>query len=158
MRPAQETKEGLGDMNEDDVYYEIAGRIIKLRIATRQTCMCEADGDKPLLSLKTKTLYLLSKQERVSPQEIMQSLKILKPNMTTLANELETEELLEKSRGIIDRRSISYSITEKGKEYLNKRLAVLAKALVGIFDAREDYNYIISKIDEVLNFMAFITL
>lgn len=145
-------------VKQGDIYNEIAGRIIKLRIATRQTCMCEEESDKTLLSLRTKTLYLLSLQERVSPQEIMQALKILKPNMTTLANELEHDGLLEKARGLIDRRSISYSITEKGREYLDKRLAVLARALAGIFDERADYDNIILKIDEVLNFLAFITL
>lgn len=52
--------------------YELAEKIIELRLATRRACMCEGKGrsKKNTLSLKTKVLFLIGKNtlpKKLSP-------------------------------------------------------------------------------------------
>ncbi|MCL2752182.1 MAG: transcriptional regulator [Firmicutes bacterium] len=140
-----------------DITEELAERIISLRIATRLPCMCEESG-KALLTLKSKALFLLSKHEKLAPQEIMSKLRILKPNMAALAKELEAEGLIEKAKNIFDRRNIVYSITDAGRNYVSRRLEHIARGAAGIFDNQADYDTMIAKIDDVIGFLAFMTV
>jgi DNA-binding MarR family transcriptional regulator len=144
-------KIGKGKME----YSALARKIVDLRIAARLACMCE-DGDKALLSLKTKFLYVLYGKDCVSPPEIMARLRILKPNLTTLAKALERENLICRSRTLLDRRGISYSLTERGQGYLDERLARIAENLKGIYDTQMEYDAAADKISDVLDFLSFL--
>jgi len=133
----------------------LAKKIVELRIATRRACMCE-EGDKALLSLKTKMLYVLSQSERVTPPEILSALKILKPNLTAMSKEMEAEGLITRTKTLIDRRSITYTITPDGEKYLSERLARIAESLKGVYARQEDYDGAVQKIDDILDFLSFL--
>jgi len=107
---------------------ELAKKLIELRLALRRACMCE-DGDKALLSLKTKALFVIAGAETVSPSQLMAELKIVKPNLTVLAKELEKDELIIRTHTLIDRRAVLYGITAKGRAYLEERIARIADNL-----------------------------
>ena len=111
--------EGYNSYNIIMKTYDIASNLIKLRLLTRRLLMCE-DGEKKLISLKTKLLFLLSGGGR-TPVAIMDALKISKPNLTMLGNALYEEGLIEREP-LADRRSIQYLITDKGRSYLSERL------------------------------------
>ena len=136
---------------------EIARKIVELRIALRRVCMCE-DGDKALLSLKTKALFIISQSDRVSPSQLMNSLKIAKPNLTALAKELEKEELIMRSHTLIDRRTILYSITGKGRAYLEERIDRISALIGTAIETPKDADRISLSIDEILRFLSFVSI
>jgi len=138
-------------------YSQLVKKIIELRMATRRVCMCE-EGDKALLSLKTKMLFIVSSGDRVTPQEIMSGLKILKPNLAAMSKELEDEGLILRTKSLLDRRGITYSLTPDGEKYLRERLGRIAQNLKGVYDAQEDYDKAERKIDDVLDFLSFLQM
>ena len=131
-----------------------AKKIVELRIATRRACMCE-EGDKALISLKTKMLYVISTGgERVTPHDVMERLKILKPNLTSLSKELEKKGLITRTKTLMDRRSITYALTTAGEKYLETRLDRIANNLKDIFGG--DMLEAQKKIDQVLELFKLI--
>jgi len=136
-------------------FLPLAKKIVDLRISTRLACMCE-EGDKALISLKTKMLHILSQSERITPPEIIARLKILKPNLTAMSKEMEEEGLIVRTPNLLDRRSITYTLTVEGAKYLSDRLNRITASLKGIFDAQEQYDSAERKIDEVLDFLSFL--
>lgn len=91
--------------------------------------MCEGQhgSRKSTLSLKTKVLFLIGKS--CSPKEIIAATCIAKTNLALLTKDMASEGLIDKNKGTLDRREVSYIITEKGREYLNSRLAVMEEEL-----------------------------
>lgn len=106
---------------------ELAINLIRLRLATRQGCMCE-DGDKKLIGLKTKILFLLRDGARLTPMQIMDTLRIAKPNLTMLGNALFKEGLVIRE-ALNDKRNIVYSLTVRGEDYLRTRVERIAECL-----------------------------
>ena len=132
---------------------KLARKLIELRLALRRACMCE-DGDKALLSLKTKALFVIAGAETVSPAQLMAELKIVKPNLTMIAKELEKEELIIRTHTLIDRRAILYGITAKGLAYLEERIARIAENLS--LTADESVERAELSMDEVLRFLSHV--
>lgn len=134
-------------MNTDN----LAANLIKLRLAARRACMCE-DGDKKLIALKTKILFLLRGGIRLTPAEIMDELKLAKPNLTILGNGLYAEGLIIRE-SLTDRRNIVYSLTAKGEEYVSTRLERIDAALkIDKLDAKEQER-LIKSIDTVIELL-----
>lgn len=119
--------------------YDLAEKIIELRLATRRACMCEGveGAKKNTLSLKTKVLFLIDKA--CTPKEIISAMRIAKTNLALITKEMADEGLIEKSKGNLDRREVTYSITRKGKEYLNLRLRSVENDLTEKFVSDEQY-------------------
>lgn len=124
---------------------EFAKKIIKLRIATRKGCLCE-DGEKRLIGLKTKMLFLLNEHESLTPNMLIAFLNVSKPNLTILGQELEKEGLIERSQ-LKDKRNISYRITSMGKEVFLIKLNRIADYLPDFDDK------VVEAADVVLKYM-----
>ncbi|HEY8390071.1 MAG TPA: hypothetical protein VIL26_03875 [Clostridia bacterium] len=118
-------------------------KLIRLRIATRRICSLE-DKEKKLISLKTKILFLLYLYGEMTPNQIIDILKISKPNLTVLGHQLQEEKLIQKT-SLADKRNIIYKITDEGK--LNME-AKLDKISVTTNDKK-----VLDAIDTVLDFL-----
>jgi len=129
---------------------QLATKLIELRLALRRACMCE-DGDKALLSLKTKTLFVIAKSETVSPTQLMNELKVVKPNLTIIAKDLEREGLIIRTHTLIDRRAVLYGITAKGRAYLAERIGRIGEGLA--LPSEQSAERALLSMDEVLRFL-----
>lgn len=119
--------------------YDLAQKIIELRLATRRACMCEGrdQSKKNTLSLKTKTLFLIDKG--CSPKEIIAALVIAKTNLALLTKDMAAEGLIVKTKGTLDRREVCYSLTDNGKKYLNERLFIIEEGVKSNFVTEDGY-------------------
>ncbi len=136
----------------------LADKIIELRIATRRACMCENtdNNKKSTLSLKTKILYLISKN--CNPKEITLMLCIAKTNLALIAKSLIADGLIVRHRGLRDKREISYTLTAKGKKYLNSCLEIIESNFKNIFADEKEYAQAIEKIDQVLDTFSYVSI
>lgn len=103
-----------------------AKTLIKLRLATRKVCMCEADEKqkKNTLSLKTKVLFLIG--EGFDTAQIISTLLIAKTNLALLTKQLADGGFIEKTKNDDDHRKLLYFLTERGKAYLDERVSIIA--------------------------------
>ena len=133
--------------------HKLAEKIIELRLATRRVCMCEGKegAKKNTLSLKTKVLFLISKEFR--PKEIIASMKIAKTNLALLTKEMADEGLIEKLKDGLDRREVTYSITAKGQEYLDTRLSSIENELSSSIASQFQYDEALALIDTVITLL-----
>lgn len=117
---------------------KIAELILELRLATRRACMCETgdNAKKSTLTLKTKVLYLIARE--FSGREILSALGIAKTNLAILTGEMVREGLITKTHGSLDRREVSYSVTDAGREYLAERLDSIAENVAPVLSADEE--------------------
>jgi len=122
---------------------ETSKKLIRLRIATRRICSLE-DKEKKLISLKTKVLFLLYLHGEMTPSQIIDKLKLSKPNLTVLGHELESKKLIKKTT-MIDKRNIIYKITDTGKRHLETKLEK-----INVNDADSE---VLNAIDTVLDFL-----
>ena len=135
----------------------ISEKIIELRLATRKATMCENTGNykKNTLNLKTKILFLLRNRE-MTPDEIISILLIAKPNLTILTSSMIEEGLINKEKKSTDKREISFSITQKGLSYLEKRLDYIDNIFDKVIDNEDTFNKISAEIDDLVNLISFI--
>ena len=135
--------------------YDIADKIIELRLNTRRVCMCEGEKNKKsTITLKTKVLFLIA--QGLSTKDIILSLGIAKTNLALLTSSLSDEGLIIKKQKIDDKREKSYTLTEKGKQHLVSVKEKINLAFKTLITNDEEYDDAISKIDEVLSLMSFI--
>lgn len=134
----------------------LSEKLVELRIATRGATMCESVNGKQknTLSLKTKILFLL-KDKDLPPIDIMTSLHLAKTNLALLTSEMAKDGLITKDRQARDKRIVYYSLTDKGREYLEARLNIIETALKKAFD-KEEYNRAYAALDEAVNVLSFI--
>ena len=121
---------------------KFARTLIKLRLATRRACMCEADDKqkKNTLSLKTKVLFLIS--EGYDTSQIIATLLVAKTNLALITKQLAECGLIEKAKNDDDHRKLLYFLTERGQNYLDERI----KAIVsGVGDFSNEERSIIEK-------------
>lgn len=103
--------------------YEIAKNIIELNFKVSsliENALIGADGKKGCFSLADKVLFLIEMQGVCHPQFLIRELGIKKTNLAIICNGLEKDGLLTKNKlegG--DGRAIYYTLTEKGKAYVD---------------------------------------
>ena len=135
--------------------YDIADKIIELRLNTRRVCMCEGDKNKKsTITLKTTVLFLIA--QGLSTKDIILSLGIAKTNLALLTSSLSDEGLIIKKQKIDDKREKSYTLTEKGKQHLVSVKEKINLAFKTVITNDEEFDDAVSKIDEVLSLMSFI--
>lgn len=134
----------------------LSEKLVQLRIATRGVTMCESlnGKQKNTLSLKTKILFLL-KDKDLPPIDIMTSLHLAKTNLALLTGEMARERLITKEKQTRDKRIIYYSITDKGREYLDARLNIIESTLLKAFN-KEEYDKAFQALDEAVNVLSFL--
>lgn len=134
----------------------LAEKLVQLRIATRGVTMCESlnGKQKNTLSLKTKILFLL-KDNDLPPIDIMTSLHLAKTNLALLTGEMARDGLITKEKQARDKRIIYYSLTDKGRDYLEARLQIIETALKKAF-GKEEYDKAYETLDEAVNVLSFL--
>ena len=135
----------------------MAEKLVQLRIATRAATMCESAGGKTknTLSLKTKILFLL-REKSLQPIDLLTSLKLAKANLALLTTEMAKEGLLQKDKQSFDKRVIAFSITDKGREYLNTRLETIEQSLKKAFPSAEEYNSAAAALESAADVLSFL--
>ncbi len=134
----------------------LSEKLVQLRIATRGATMCESlnGKQKNTLSLKTKILFLI-RDKGLPPVDIMTILHLAKTNLALLTGEMAKDGLITKEKQAYDKRIVYYSITDKGKKYLEARLDIIETALRKAFDDRE-YKKAYDALDEAVNVLSFL--
>ncbi len=135
--------------------YDIADKIIELRLATRRVCMCEsAQSKKSTMSLKTKVLFLIERGN--SAKDIIWNLNIAKTNLALLTSSLERDGLITKTQKLRDKREKNYTLTDKGIKYLSERKEIINSLFKTLITSESDLEDAVSKIDEVLDLLSFV--
>ncbi len=135
--------------------YDIADKIIHLRLNTRRVCMCEGEKNKKsTITLKTKVLFLIAQGN--GTKDIILSLGIAKTNLALLTSSLSDEGLIVKKQKIDDKREKSYALTEKGKQHLANVREKINLAFKTVITTDEEFEEAEQKIDAVLDLMSFI--
>ena len=134
----------------------ISDKLIELKILLRRACMCEGEtAKKSTLNLRTKVLFLL-KDRPLKVSELIPALCLAKPNATALARSLEQDGLIEKARGLHDRREVTLSMTDAGRAYLARRLEIIESGFKNILTEEKDYEEACDNIDEVIGLLSFL--
>lgn len=135
--------------------YDIADKLIHLRLNTRRVCMCEGEKNKKsTITLKTKVLFLIA--QGMGTKDIILSLGIAKTNLALLTSSLSDEGLIVKKQKTNDKREKSYSLTEKGTRHLNEIRERINLAFKTVITTDEEFADAENKIDAVLDLMSFI--
>lgn len=135
--------------------FDIADKIIELRLITRRVCMCEnSEKGKNTMSLKTKILYLIDKA--FSTKDIIACLGIAKTNLALITTSLANDGLITKTQKTRDKREKSYALTVKGMDYLDERKEVINNAFKNVLTDEEDFESAVEKFDEILKLLSFV--
>lgn len=102
-------------------------------------------GIKPRHIHVIDTLYILSqKKEYVKVSDISEALKVTKPSITKLINELEIENVLVKNYKESDNRIITLTLTSLGKKYYETYVDEYHKWLSELFIDIDEKDILIS--------------
>ena len=135
--------------------FDIADKIIELRLLTRRVCTCEnSEKGKNTMSLKTKILYLIDKA--FSTKDIIACLGIAKTNLALITTSLANDGLITKTQKTRDKREKSYALTVKGMDYLDERKEVINNAFKNVLTDEEDFESAVEKFDEILKLLSFV--
>lgn len=136
---------------------KLSEKIIELRLATRKATMYESnDGNKKsTLDLKSKVIFLLRNKD-LSPTELTSSLLMAKSNLTILTSSMIDEGLIKKTKKKTDGREIIYSITDKGKQYLEKRLDYIDGMFSKIIESDEAAVKYEAEISDIIDLISFL--
>ncbi len=135
--------------------YEIADKIIELRLALRRACMCEdSSANKSTMSLKTKILYLIA--GGASSKDILAALGIAKTNLALITSAMAKEGLITKTHKIGDKREIAYAPTKDGLAYLKERTDRINAAFKGLWKTDEEYEDAKQKLEDALTILSFV--
>lgn len=118
-----------------------------LSLAIRLENLCEGFDEtnkSAVLTSRIKVLLEISKAEFVTPNILKTNVGLAKSNIAILCNALTKESLIKKNKDSTDTREISYSITEKGLDELDKFLSKAKKN----FEGRLAYKNNMKQIDE----------
>lgn len=97
-------------------------QFVELRIMLQSICDgfdAENLNKKSSLTMRTKVLYALSKNERCCPSVLIDKLGIAKSNLALLCKTMCEDGVIFAVKSEQDKRNIYYSITEKGLAELN---------------------------------------
>ena len=110
---------------------DLAKNILMTRILSQNACeeFNKKANKKSLLQASFRVLFLIGEYGSVSPSVLIERLYIAKSNLTPICKQLLTEELIEVTKETKDLRIIYYSLTEKGKEYLDSRLLAIGMSV-----------------------------
>ena len=133
---------------------ELGENLIELRIATRSACNFE-QGKGCAVTLRTKTLFLLSKKP-CSPPELMEQLCMVKSNLALLCNKMVKDGVIVKVKNSDDKRVISYYITEKGEKELAVTVKKIEEKFKGIFSNEKEYEVGMQKFRDLIDLLSFI--
>ena len=105
--------------------------------------------------LKERLLFCLS-QSPQPPRELMESLGMVKSNLALLAKKCINEDLIEKTRKSDDGRSLLYSLTDKGRGYLDNILNDIEKKFTTVLTEEKERNDAMRRFYDAVELLSFI--
>lgn len=130
--------------------------IIVLRLELEKICDgfdAEDSNKKSNLTLKMKTLFLLSVYKELTPVKLIGSLGLAKSNLTILCRSLLDEGLITSRKSEADKRTISYILTNKGDKQLKSYLNQIKVDNINLFKSEKSVKGLEKKISEVLKLL-----
>ena len=104
-------------------------QIVELRILLQNICdgfSTENFNKKTTLTMRTKILFVLNKNEKCAPSVLIETLGIAKSNLALICKSMCEDGVIVASKGDGDKRNIYYSITNKGERELNEFYVLLS--------------------------------
>lgn len=131
----------------------IQEQIIQLRILLQNVCDGfdnENFNKKTTLTMRTKVLYVISRNENCTPSTLINTLGIAKSNLALLCKGLCDDGVIETTKSNGDRRNVYYNLTSKGERELVEFYFMMASDLK--LTAREQKS-MEKKFDDIINFL-----
>lgn len=107
--------------------------------------MREVSEQNGIIDTYRPIIIILSKEDGITQLELSKRLNLSKPTITLTLQKMETIGLIKRSKGEIDKRETRIFLTDLGKEYDQKILALVIKQEEKIFNG-------ISKNDQEMAF------
>lgn len=82
-----------------------------------------------LTNNEMKVLFFVEQYSCVSPQVLISKLGLAKSNLALLTKKLVSLELIQSQPSIIDKRAVSFTITQKGKNVVKNFVDTIAKSI-----------------------------
>ena len=131
--------------------YEMISNVLSLAVRLENLCEgFDSNNKSAVLTSKIKILIELSKRDSASPRLLMASVGLAKSNIAMLCNDLVKEEMISKKRDDFDTREISYSITEKGANEINKYFSKAKKNFEGELEYKNNIKQIEKSVSDLL--------
>lgn len=105
-----------------------------------------------MLTVKTRTLFLIGEYKSVSPSVLTEKLALAKSNLALVCKQLSLAGLIEVQSDSIDKRIIYYSLTKAGEAFLQARLSMIEENLTKQHSGTElnKLNESLEKFNEIL--------
>lgn len=134
---------------------KLTEQIVELRIMLQSICdgfSTENFNKKTTLTMRTKVLFVLSKNKQCPPSVLIETLGIAKSNLALLCKSMCEEGVIIADKGNNDKRNIYYSLTDKGERELNE-FYVLMSGEVDVALNEREMKMIEKKFDEIIEFL-----
>lgn len=131
-------------------------QLINLRILLEKICDgfdAKDANKKSVLTMKHKVLFALYENGETSPSYLINKLCIAKSNLALLCKGLQEEGLITSQKNESDKRNITYKLTNKGENYLNKFLQTMSQENDYLTKNEKEVKIIEKKLDDVINFL-----
>ena len=102
--------------------------------------------------MRTKVLFVLSKNPQCPPSVLIETLGIAKSNLALLCKSMCEEGVIVADKGSNDKRNIYYSITAKGERELNEFYVGMSGEVDVALNERE-MKMMEKKFDEIIEFL-----
>lgn len=129
----------------------LSEKVIDLYLYTR----IATGTKKGVFGLKESLLFCL-RDNPLPPGDIMAMLGIFKTNLALLAKRCIDEGLITKSFRKNDSRAIVYSITDKGREELQKTFERIEKRFAKVVQSESEREAALDSLDAAVSIMSFV--
>lgn len=117
----------------------------------------ENDGLQPKCNKnQVKTMFILLKNEKITPTDLGNCLDLRKGSLTTLIDSLEEYNFVKRRPDNEDRRKTWLSLTPQGKEYMKKKRQIHEQRFYQTFETmkEEELDEIIKSFQSILDIIA----
>ena len=87
------------------------------------------NSDVEKFDIKLKVLHLISKQEKTTPNFLIEKLGMARSNLAIMCNKLIKEGLISKHKEPLNKKEIFYKLTEKGTKHLTETYSIAEKSI-----------------------------
>lgn len=98
-----------------------AKNIIELKLASDRIAEGKGKG-AGVFTVRYQLLYLISSKEKISPQELIEELKMAKSNLALITRKMIKEGVITSFKEEGNRKQIYYKITPTGKKELKSKM------------------------------------
>lgn len=130
---------------------ELSERIISLLLATRKASGTTVGA----FGLRERFLFCLRNSPQ-PPRELMDALCMNKSNLALLAKSCIEDGFITKARKSDDMRTLTYSLTEKGNEYLSALLSEIERKFDTVITDEKEKTNACENLDGVIELLSYL--